>query len=176
MTLLARVVRKLNDASIPSALIGGVALAVHGIGRATQDADLLTVDPDTLRDGFWEDLRREGVIVVVTRGDMEDPLRGVVRIRESAEIVDVVVGKSPWHQDVLRRRSTLPLLDEQLPVVDAADLVLLKLDAGGPQDLLDVRLLLRGPEGEGIRRTLATRLEGLPASLREALQALPKGP
>jgi hypothetical protein len=134
------------------------------------------VDPDTLRDGFWEDLRREGAIVAVTRGEVEDPLRGVVRIRESAEIVDVVVGKSPWHRDVLRRRSTLPLLGEQLPVVDAADLVLLELDAGGEQDLLDARLLLRGPEGEGIRRTLATRLEGLPASLREALEALPKGP
>lgn len=176
MTLLARVVRKLNDASIPSALIGGVALAVHGIGRATQDADLLAVDPDTLRDGFWEDLRREGVTVAVSRGDVEDPLRGVVRIRESGEIVDVVVGKSPWHSDVLRRRSTLPLLGEPLPLVDAADLVLLKLDAGGPQDLLDVSLLLLGPEGERIRRTLATRLEGLPSSLRKALEALPKGP
>lgn len=176
MTLLARVVRKLNDASIPSALIGGLALAVHGIGRATQDADLLAVDPDTLRDGFWEELRREGVIVAVSRGDAEDPLRGLVRIRESAEIVDVVVGKSPWHRDVLGRRRTLPLLGEPLPVVDAADLVLLKLDAGGPQDLLDVRLLLGGPEGDRIRRTLATRLERLPSSLRKAFEALPKDP
>ena len=63
-----------------------------------------------------------------------------------------------------------------LRTTDAADLVLLKLDAGGPQDLLDVCLLLRGPEGDWIRRALATRLEGLPASLRKAFETLPKDP
>lgn len=177
MTLLGRTVRRLADASSPTALIGGLALAVHGITRYTEDADLLSVDGRVLNDPFWEILRMEGVHVEVRRGDYDDPLRGVVRLTAEGErTVDVVVGRSVWHEEALSRRRVLHVAGEDLPVVDPADLVLLKLEAGGPQDLLDVRLLLRGPEGEGIRRALATRLEGLPASLREAIEALPEDP
>lgn len=39
MTLLGRTVRRLVEASSPTALIGGIALAVHGITRYTEDAD-----------------------------------------------------------------------------------------------------------------------------------------
>lgn len=175
MTLLGQTVRRLADASSPTALIGGLALAVHGITRYTDDADLLSADGRVLKDSFWEILRMEGVHVEVRRGDHDDPLRGVVRLTAEGErTVDVVVGRSGWHEEALSRRRVLHVAGEDLPVVDPADLVLLKLEAGGPQDLLDVRLLLRGPEGDGIRRALATRLKGLPASLREAIEALPK--
>ncbi|HEY3348809.1 MAG TPA: DUF6036 family nucleotidyltransferase [Thermoanaerobaculia bacterium] len=146
MTLLGRTVRHLSDEASPAALIGGVALAVHGITRYTEDADLLSADGRILSDAFWEVLRMEGAHVVVQRGNFDDPLRGVVRLSKAGE---------------------------DLPVVDPADLVLLKLEAGGPQDILDVRLLLGGPEGEAIRADMEARLPTLPSSLRESWAALP---
>ena len=174
MTLLGRTVRHLAEASSPAALIGGVALAVHGITRYTEDADLLCADPAILEDSFWEILRKEGTLIEVRRGDFDDPLLGVVRLKEAGEKpVDVVVGRSSWHPEVLSRRRTLRVGGEELPVADAADLVLLKLEAGGPQDLLDVRLLLAGPEGETIRADVEARLPALPSSLRESWAALP---
>lgn len=174
MTLLGRTVRLLADASSPTALIGGVALAVHGITRYTEDADLLSADERTLDDAFWEILRKQGVRIDVRRGDFDDPLRGVVRLSAAGEKpVDVVVGRSAWHEQVLFRRRMLHVAGEDLPVVDPADLVLLKLEAGGPQDLLDARLLLAGPEGPAIRADVESRLPALPSSLRATFAALP---
>ena len=174
MTLLGRTVRHLAEASSPAALIGGVALAVHGVTRYTEDADLLSVDPAILEDSFWEILRKQGTRVEVRRGDFDDPLLGVVRLTEAGEKpVDVVVGRSSWHPEVLSRRRRLHVGGEDLPVADAADLVLLKLEAAGPQDLLDIRLLLAGPEGAGIRADVEARLEDLPFPLKKAWSALP---
>ena len=174
MTLLGRTVRLLADASSPTALIGGVALAVHGITRYTEDADLLSADGRVLSEAFWEILRKRGDRVEVRRGNFDDPLRGVVRLSAAGEKpIDVVVGRSAWHEQVLSRRRTLHVAGEDLPVVDPADLVLLKLEAGGPQDILDVRLLLAGPEGEAIRADVEARLPALPSSLRESWAALP---
>ena len=48
MKLLARVVSKLEQMGAPCALIGGVALAFHGIDRATEDIDLLSTEPSIL--------------------------------------------------------------------------------------------------------------------------------
>lgn len=174
MTLLGRTVRRLAEVFSPTALIGGVALAVHGITRHTEDADLLSADGRVLSDAFWEILRKEGVNVEVRRGDIDDPLRGVVRLTaEGEKAVDVVIGRSAWHEQALSRRRILHVAGEDLPVVDPADLVLLKLEAGGLQDLLDVRLLLAGPEGNAIRADVEKRLPTLPASLRAAWTALP---
>ena len=71
----------------------------------------------------------------MTVGDHDDPLRGVVRI-DSAEVIDVVVPRGRWQDDVLARRLDRVILEED-PVVDAADLILLKVD-GGLIDLIDV--------------------------------------
>ncbi|HSB63571.1 MAG TPA: nucleotidyl transferase AbiEii/AbiGii toxin family protein [Thermoanaerobaculia bacterium] len=174
MTLLGRTVRRLAEMSSPTALIGGVALAVHGITRHTEDADLLSTDGRVLSDAFWEILRNEGTKVEVRRGDFDDPLRGVVRLTaEGEKTVDVVVGRSAWHEQALSRRRVLHVAGEDLPVVDPADLVLLKLEAGGPQDLLDIRLLLAGPEGNAIRADVEARLPSLPSSLQATWVALP---
>jgi hypothetical protein len=72
--------------------------------------------------------------------------------------VDLVVAKGAWIELALRRREWLEVEGLRLPVVTAADLVLLKLAAGGPQDLLDVRLLVArdpAPLRAEVERSLA---------------------
>jgi hypothetical protein len=58
-----------------------------------------------------------------------------------------------------------------VPTVDRADLVLLKLFAGGPQDLLDVRLLLAADTG-GLRDMVERRLADVPRPVRTAWRRL----
>jgi hypothetical protein len=48
------------------------------------------------------------------------------------------------------------------------DFDILVLDAGGPGDRLDVRLLLRGPAGAELRAEVESRLAALPQLLRDA--------
>ena len=48
-----RLVDHLAAHGVPCCVIGGVALAVHGVVRYTVDVDLLTMDRAVLDAGFW---------------------------------------------------------------------------------------------------------------------------
>ncbi len=172
-TLLHDVLTLLARRGTPAALIGAIALAAHGIARATLDLDLLALDPGLLSAEPWRDLSEGGDTVEVRRGDAEDPLAGVIRLTRSGKTpVDVVVGKHPWMEGVLTRAGTLSFGERRVPIVDAADLVILKVFAGGPQDLLDAELLLAGERGEELRVEVEARLPVVPARLRQAARRL----
>lgn len=163
---VAAIVAYLERREIACALIGGTALGVHGIARATLDVDLLIVDGAVLDPEFWRGLR--GVAPPeIRRGDVDDVFRGVVRFSPPRAPIDVIVGKGSWLERILDRRVRARVLGRRIPTVDAADLVLLKLFAGGPQDLLDVELLLGG-RGAELREQVDARLPGTPPSLRSA--------
>lgn len=143
MSLLARVSALLDRRGTRFAAIGAAALAAHGVLRATADLDLLVIDPACLDDRVWHELVESRVRVEIRRGDAADPLAGVVRITAQGEpAIDVIVGRHAWQGDLLRRSSPTQIGDACVHVVEAADLVLLKLFAGGPQDAWDVDQLL----------------------------------
>lgn len=147
MTLLTHVVAALQRAGISHALIGAGALTVHGVNRATHDLDLLVVDLSCLRPDFWQALQSQGAIVEIRKGDLTDPLAGVVRFRFPGEgPLDVVVGKFKWQRKILDRAVLRIVQEDNLPVVRAADLILLKLYAGGAQDGWDIQQLLEGED------------------------------
>jgi hypothetical protein len=131
---------------VSCAVMGGAALAVHGVARATVDIDLLTAAGEVLHPGFWAGLGAP-LPPEIRRGDADDPIAGVCRWVSTDPPVDLIVGKGSWIEPALTRREWLTVEGLRLPVVTAADLVLLKLAAGGPQDLLDVRLLLARDPG-----------------------------
>jgi hypothetical protein len=162
MMLLLRIVAYLDGRGVVSALIGGGALAAHGIARATLDFDLLVVDRAVLVSPFWDDFP---ATVELRPGDADDPLAGVVRVSDGGEAVDVIVGKHAWEAQMLARRVTVTVELQPLPTVDRADLVLLKLFAGGPQDLLDVRLLLAADTGN-LRNEVEQRVLDVPVETR----------
>lgn len=174
MTLLLQLIAYLAQRGIPSALIGGAALAAHGIARATLDSDLLVVDRSVLASPFWKDCG--SATVEVRSGDADDPLAGVVRVTEgndaAGDAVDIIVGKHPWEAHILARRVYMTVEHQSLPTVDRADLVLLKLFAGGPQDLLDVRLLLAADTGN-LCSEVEGRLVDLPAEVQRLWKQLP---
>lgn len=89
MSLLLKVFEVAEGRSVPVALIGGVALAAHGIVRATKDADLLATDLRLLDATVWMPLEAESVTVSVNRGDAEDPLAGVVRKTVEARALEL---------------------------------------------------------------------------------------
>ncbi|HYU32265.1 MAG TPA: hypothetical protein VEW48_08880 [Thermoanaerobaculia bacterium] len=122
-------------------------MSVHGVTRSTADVDFLVLDPSCLRLDFWTALESRGVVVDVRKGDLTDPLAGVVRFKVPGEgDVDVVVGKFKWQRKILDRAPLRTTQQGNLPVVRAADLILMKLHAGGPQDAWDILGLL-GREG-----------------------------
>ena len=165
MSLLDRVACFLADRAVPHALIGALALAVHGISRSTRDEDLLVVDARVLNEQFWQPLGSEAEIRI-TQGDPADPLAGVARLRrENENQVDVVVGRHRWQQEVLSR--AVPVADGPLRVVRVEDLILLKLFAGGSQDKWDIEQLLGVHTDAGMLAAVDERIGTLPQRSRD---------
>ncbi len=142
MAFVNRVADLLDERHIAFALIGAGAMAALGVPRSTYDVDLLTVDTQVLQEPFWEPIRALAE-VKIRPGDFDDPLRGVVRIRPAKErSIDVVVGRWKWQLQVIERAEPTPSGERLLPTVTAADLILLKLAAGGLQDAWDIDRVL----------------------------------
>jgi hypothetical protein len=172
MSLLEEISSTLEAAGIRHALIGALALAAYGVNRASVDLDLFVADASCLRPDLWTDLQSRGIAVDVRRGDVTDPLAGVVRFQAPGESpIDIVVGKWTWQARILERSEPIG----GLLVVRAADLVLLKLYAGGPQDAWDVQQLLARPFRDDLVLEVESRLSELPAQSQNLWKKILQG-
>ena len=124
------------------ALIGGFAVSAWGVPRATQDFDFAIAigqaDPQALATFIGGRYQA---------GEPDDPLRGVVTV--SIEVghepvaLQLVWLPSPLTELVFRHIETLSVLECSVPVASWQALIILKLYAGGPHDLLDVHQILK---------------------------------
>jgi len=113
--------RRLTELGIPHALIGGLAVGLHGYPRTTKDVDFLV--------GSEAFERTEPVLVF--RAELRDLVRvGVV------DLMPLPLG----HGELAEHLSVLT--DDGVPVIGVEALVLLKLLANRPQDRADVGQLI----------------------------------
>lgn len=160
MSLLSPVTAVLDAAGIPHALIGAAALAVYGVNRSTLDLDLFATSPACLDPDLWKSLPSPAE-VDIRRGDLTDPLAGVVRFRApGAQPIDLVVGKLIWQRELIEQAVSI---GNGPPVVRLPDLILLKLYAGGPQDAWDIQQLLERTDRAEILREVEESLPKLPS-------------
>jgi hypothetical protein len=165
LSLLAQVSATLEAIPIPYALIGALALTIHGVTRSTFDLDLLAVDRACLDPRIWSGIAATGVEVTIRKGDPSDPLAGVVRFKSPGELpLDLVIGKYIWQKGTLERAERAVLAGVEIPVLGAVDLILIKLYAGGPQDAWDIQQLLASPERESLIHAVEQGLSKLPSA------------
>lgn len=169
----------LEAAKIAHALIGGYALAYHNIIRATEDLDFLI--HHRLREGaaVVAQLGEREIDARFARGDFEDPLRGVIHAavptRSGPVQCDLVFAAKVWQAEAVSNATLMEFSGVVVPVVRARDLFLLKLHAGGPQDLLDAGELYKLQSAR--ERPLweaAARTHRLGRALKECLEYLPR--
>jgi hypothetical protein len=138
----AAVLQHLEVSGVEYCVIGGIALAAHGYGRYTADVDLLTMDARVLRSDFWP----APLVAEIRVADADDPLGGLVRCTSSPPH-DVLVGRGYAMQLAVataRRHAELGA-----PVATPLALLLLKLEAGGPQDRHDIVALVEAQRALG---------------------------
>ena len=165
---LVRIAHRLAATIDPDlcAVAGAMAIAVHGYPRATADVDLVSRLP---LPEARKRLTDHGVKTTLKRGDVReadfDCLKGVL---EGIEF-DILPPLVPidWENAV-----DVPLgRGETLKFVDLPTLIHLKLRAAGPQDVLDVVMLLQLHPAELQRaRELATAY-GLSAQLESFMES-----
>jgi len=163
LDVLPVIVEKLQSCCV----IGAYALAARGYVRQTTDFDLMTTDRRALDDSTWKDFQDRGFRVDVRRGDADDPLAGVVRIVGSDTSIDIVVARYKWQQQVIDRSQPMKIGVSTLMIPTAADIILLKLFAGGHADVYDIyRILEIGPRADLIDNIDAA-VRSLPDDIRQ---------
>lgn len=166
-------VGELQRRSVPHALIGAAAMAAHGVVRSTDDMDLLVTDRSVLHADFWKPLADQGFSVLIGIGDDEDRLAGGVKLeKEGVRSLDVVVGRHRWQADIIERAKPFKLGRVDMPLVQASDLILLKLFAGARQDVLDAEAILEGGDRQRLEAAVNTQIARLPRHAQEAWRGI----
>jgi len=150
---LYKVARALDDARIPYALCGGVAVTIHGATRTTQDIDLLI--PSGRVGDVLDAVRPLGYTfaalpMTFDRGTpRERHVQRVTRIADGEHLVlDLILAASAF-DGLLDDRVALNTPEGTLSVVSRATLGVMKRLAGRPQDIADLELLgLDGPDAD----------------------------
>ncbi|MBZ5545262.1 MAG: nucleotidyl transferase AbiEii/AbiGii toxin family protein [Acidobacteriia bacterium] len=161
---LRKVVPVLEGLEIPYALIGGLALGVHNVIRATEDVDLLVQRSPAEMQELAREFRAKGMRAVSRKGAADDPLIGVVvlevPIRDGKVTCDLILPSSGWQFEAIRESEVVNFEGLSLRVARRKDLFLLKLFAASPQDLLDAADLLRqqAPNGRRAWKARAAQL------------------
>lgn len=159
------VFRALNDAEVRYLVVGGLAVVAHGYARMTGDVDLVIgLEPSNIIRGL-KALEQAGyrMAVPITHEQFADARQREQWRREKGMLVlkmwsnahrrtpiDIFVYE-PFDMD--REWDKAPRLewsdDLAVPVVTLETLLVMKREAGRPQDLADIAALERGRPREG---------------------------
>ncbi len=172
-----RIAGMLADSDVPVVVIGAIALAAHRYVRFTEDIDLgVIADLKGMRK-LVDSLRAEGYHTEFHEPDGEDPLGGVIDVSGPFGLVQIIsfderfpaaIHDALAGEDIRIRPGSL------LRIMPVAQLVALKLYAGGWKSHADiVELLRRNPEVDlnELRETCRNyRLRGLDRILENLQQ------
>jgi hypothetical protein len=163
---------------IPYALMGGLAVRIHALPRATFDVDFTALLDRSRLPSLYDLVEGLGhSIPEAQRGGWLDTVRGLPVVKfvvwggESAIDVDVFLAETDFQREVLRRRQRQEIDHFQSWFVTPEDLILLKLLAARPKDLVDVNdiLFIQGTLDEDYLRRWAPQL-GIERALDDALR------
>lgn len=158
--LAAEVSRVLAAAGRACVVIGAMAAAVHGVVRASLDADLLVAGTPASAAQLAELLRSAGLAAEVRHGDADDPIGALILVTDPAgNRVDLLIGLRGTSRGTFDRAIPVRLHAGELQVVGLEDFVAMKAFAGGPIDLLDAQRALE-IAGDGIDLALLRRIAG----------------
>lgn len=153
MTDLTAVIHDLIDVfdrlGLPYAIMGGIAVRAHGIPRPTYDVDFtLAVPRDRLNELFGTIADRGYTVPDQYVNGWVDTVGGMplVKVRlylDGRSIdADIFIVETPFQQEVIARRVSAEVEGQTVKLVSAEDLILFKLVASRPRDLLDIQDIL----------------------------------
>ncbi len=142
---------RLAQLGVPHALIGGLAVGVHGHPRATRDAGFLV----------GAEAFESTAPLLVYRDELRDLVEfGVIDLL-------AVPPDFPWLNETL-----MPAMAGEVPVIPVEALIVLKLHADRTQDRADVVALIEaGADPETVTRYLQENAPGLVARFAELVSA-----
>jgi nucleotidyltransferase AbiEii toxin of type IV toxin-antitoxin system len=147
---LTQLIAAFDAAGVEYAVCGALALAIHGIPRATKDIDVLV--PSASLDRLREAARSCGYTIEAL--PMTFSTSGITVHRFTKLLgprhvmLDALIADGPL-ANVWSSRQSLGFSAGTVSVVSREGLVTLKLAAGRPQDLVDVQRLKELDDADG---------------------------
>jgi hypothetical protein len=156
--LLLDAIEVLAQERINYAVIGAMAASIHGVVRASVDADavlsLISKKPSDLERWFLT----AGFQTQLRVGDPEDPIPALLQLTDSfGNRVDLLIGLRGLETEAFSRAMEVPFQGVALRVIGREDFIAMKVFAGGPQDMTDARNAI-SIAGESLDRVLLERL------------------
>lgn len=165
--ILRQLIEVFDGLGVPYALMGGLAVRIYGIPRATYDIDFtLTIARESLP-SMYKALESHGFTVPQPfHTGWVDSVAGLPLVRiqhfsgQTATEIDVFLAESPYQNELMHRRRQENLNGFSGWLVSPEDLVLLKLIANRPRDISDIAdvLFTQGQLDETYMRQWADQL------------------
>ncbi len=138
------VIDVLEAESVPYMLTGALASMYYGISRSTLDADFL-VEMEATQIG--DIMRRLGPGFLLEPQATFEIHTGksyrTIKVAKSPLSIDLFpISDEPFDQERFRRRRVISMLERQVPIPTAEDIVIIKLRWGRRKDLDDARDVL----------------------------------
>lgn len=158
--LMVDVAEVLTAHGIPYAVIGAMAAAVHGVVRASLDADAVISTHLAVARDLQREFAEKGYGAELRTGDVDDPIRALLMITDPfANRVDLLIDLRGMDPAAMERANAVSLLGFRLKVIGREDFIAMKAHAGGPVDLADARAIIEvdqaGLDLELVRRVAA---------------------
>ena len=173
--LLLDVVDLLGSERIDYAVIGAMAASVHGLVRASVDADVVLSLPSSALGRLERSFAAAGFHTELRRGDAEDPIAAMLLLTDRYDNrVDLLVGLRGLESEAFARTVAVPFQGGTLRVIGREDFIAMKVFAGGPQDIVDARHAIAAASGTldlPLLRRLGSRYGHAAAAALEALLA-----
>lgn len=138
--LLLDAVAILTRQRIRYAVIGAMAASVHGVVRASADADAVLALTVQELGVLEKEFQTAGFRTDIRRGDADDPIPAMLALSDQlGNRVDLLAGVRGLESEAFARAVEVRFQGEVLRIIGREDFVAMKLFAGGPQDLADAR-------------------------------------
>ncbi len=176
-SVLADFVRLFDELAMDYAVMGGLAVRVHGIPRPTFDLDFTVAINRQELPRFYERVTAAGYTIPEAYSTgWVDQVAGLPLIKVKFFVagnsvdLDLFLAESPFQRELMKRRQRHVVDGQPTWVVSPEDLILLKLIAHRPRDFVDVAdvLFAQGQLDEAYLRRWATEL-GVSPELESAL-------
>jgi hypothetical protein len=144
--LLLDAIDLLKRENVAYAVVGAMAASVHGVVRASMDADAVLALPTQRLAEIEQRFRAGGFQTELRYGDPDDPIAAVLALTDSlGNRVDLLVGLRGLDPAAFSRALEVPFGGSSVRVIGREDFIAMKLFAHGPQDLVDAELALAAP-------------------------------
>ncbi len=151
---MADVAEVLARQGVRYAVIGAMAAAVHGVVRASLDADAVVALQVREAQPLRQALSDQGHEAALRIGDVDDPIPALLEVKDRhGNRVDLLIGLRGMDPELMNRTQQVRLAEATLEIVGREDFIAMKAFAGGPVDLADARAVI-----EQDRRSLDVEL------------------